>query len=228
MKKLYNFLLPKYTRLPLLLVVLFNCFVFWFVPFIQEWVGVTRYDLTDWPFVIDSVLPFIPAFMLVYVLSYVQWVGSYIYHSRESRALCYRMTTSDLIAKAIVLLFFLFLPTGDSVGGLQPEVVGNGPFEWLSNLIFSADKPISLFPSIHCLESWMCFRTATMMAKPNRWYCTAQFVFTLLVFASVVLVKQHFFIDIIGGVVVAEIGLFIYKKWDKTHIFEKVKFFSAR
>lgn len=228
MKKIYQFLFPKYARLPLLLVLLFNSFVFWFVPMIQEWAQVKRYDLTDWPFVIDSVLPFIPAFMLIYVLSYVQWIGSYIYHSRESRELCYRMTTSDLIAKVIVLLFFLFLPTGDLTGSLQPEVVGNGPFEWLSGLIFAADKPISLFPSIHCLESWMCFRCATMMAKRNRWYITGQFVFTLLVFASVVLVKQHFFVDILGGVIVGEIGLFVYKKWNKTHIFEKIQLPSAR
>jgi len=228
MKRLYNFLFPKYARFPLLLVLLMNSFVFWVVPTIQDWFGVTRYDLTDWPFVIDSVLPFIPAFMLIYVLSYVQWVGSYIYHSRDSRALCYRMTNSDLIAKVIVLAVFLLLPTGDYSGGLQPEVVGNGPFEWLTRLIFAADKPISLFPSIHCLESWMCFRTATMMTKRNRWYITAQFVFTLLVFASVVLVKQHFFIDILGGIVVAEIGLFVYKTWDKTHLFEKVQLPSAR
>lgn len=228
MKKLYDFLLPKYSRLPLALVLGFNSFVFWLVPTIQEWIGVTRYDLTDWPVVIDSLLPFVPAFMLIYVLSYVQWVGSYLYHSHESRELCYRMTTSDLIAKVIVLLFFLFLPTGDYSGGLQPEVVGDGPFEWLSRLIFAADKPISLFPSIHCLESWMCFRTATMMSKRHRGYCTAQLIFTLLVFASVVLVKQHFFVDIIGGILVAEIGLFIYKKWDKTHIFEKIQLPSAR
>ena len=228
MKKLYNALFPKYARFPLLLVLAMNCFVFWLVPTIQDWFGATRYNLTDWPFVLDSVLPFVPAFMLIYVLSYVQWVGSYIYHSHDSRDLCYRMTNSDLIAKVIVLAIFLLLPTGDYTGGLQPEVVGNGPCEWLSRLIFAADKPISLFPSIHCLESWMCFRTATMMAKRNRWYITTQFVFTLLVFASVVLVKQHFFIDIIGGIVVAEIGLFVYKKWDKTHLFEKVQLPSAR
>ena len=229
MKKLYDNLLPKYSRLPLLLVLVFNCVVFWLVPYFQDLFGATRHDLTDWPFVIDSKLPFVPIFMLIYVLSYVQWVASYIYHCRESRDLCYRMTTSDLVAKLIVLLIFLVYPTGDQVGGvLQPEVTGNGIGEFLSRLIFAADKPISLFPSIHCLESWMCFRTAAMMAKRNNWYISFQFVFTLLVFASVVLVKQHFFIDIIGGIIVAEIGLFLYKKWDKTHLFEKFQLSSAR
>lgn len=220
MRKLYNFLFPKYARLPLALVLGCNCFVFWLVPLIQgDWV--TRYDLTIG---LDRAIPFVPSFIVIYILSYVQWVGSYIYHSRESRALCYRMTNSDLIAKVITLFFFILLPTQM----VRPEIVGDGVFEWITNLIYSVDKPISLFPSIHCLESWMCFRTATMMAKRNGWYIGAQFVFTLLVFASVVLVKQHFFVDILGGVAVAELGLFLYRKWDKTHIFEKFQLPSAR
>ena len=219
MKKLYDRFLPKYSRLPLLTVLLFNCFTFWVVPIFQgDWV--TRYDLS---ISIDYNTPFVPAFIVVYVLAFVQWAGSYIYHCGESRELCYRMTTSDLIAKVITMLIFIILPTQL----VRPDIVGNGPFEWLTSLIYAADKPISLFPSVHCLESWMCFRTATMLAKKNKAYITIQFIFTLLVFASVVFVKQHFFVDIIGGVVVAELGLLLYRV-KKTHIFEKVQLPSAR
>ena len=38
------------------------------------------------------------------------------------------------------------------------------------------------------------------------------FVSAILVFASTVLIKQHVVIDIIGGVLVVEIGLFLAKK----------------
>lgn len=221
MKKLYSFLFPKYARLPLLLVLVFNCLVYWIPPLIQG-DDITRYSLAIQG--VDNVIPFIPAFIVVYVLSYVQWAFSYIYHCHESRELCYRMTTSDLIAKAITLVFFIALPAEI----VRPDVTDGGIFNWLTQLIYSMDKPISLFPSIHCLESWMCFRTATMMAKRNRWYSGAQFVFTLLVFASVVFVKQHFFVDILGGIAVVEIGLFVYKKWETTHIFEKLQLPSAR
>jgi hypothetical protein len=44
---------------------------------------------------------------------------------------------------------------------------------------------------------------------------------TILVFMSVVLVKQHVFIDIFGGIAVAEIGLFISEKLKLKRIFEK-------
>ena len=223
MKKLYDFLFPKYARLPLLSVLLMNCFVFWAVPFVQDLVGVTRHDMTIG---IDRALPIVPVFIVAYILSYVQWVCTYIYHSHESRELCYRMTNSDLIAKLIVMVIFIVYPTII----VRPEIaeLGDGPFAWLTGLIYTMDKPISLFPSIHCLESWMCFRTALMMKKKHYGYISAQLIFTLMVFASVVLVKQHFFVDIPAAILVAEIGLFAYKKWDKTHIFEKIQLPSAR
>ena len=44
----------------------------------------------------------------------------------------------------------------------------------------------------------------------NKIYKLVSFVSALLVFASTVFVKQHCFIDIIGGVVVAELGLLIW------------------
>lgn len=222
MKKLYDFLFPKYARLPLLLVLLMNCFVFWVIPSIQDLLCAQRHDMT---LGIDRALPLVPAFIVVYILSYVQWVGTYIYHSHESRELCYRMTNSDLIAKLIVMVIFIIYPTIMT----RPEIaeLGDGPFAWLTGLIYTMDKPISLFPSIHCLESWMCFRTALMMKKKHYGYISAQLIFTLLVFASVVLVKQHFFVDIPAAILVAEIGLFAYKKWDKTHIFEKIQLPSA-
>ena len=43
--------------------------------------------------------------------------------------------------------------------------------------------------------------------KLPRWFTWAMGIFTLLVFASTVLVKQHFVVDIIAGVAVGEIGL---------------------
>ena len=47
------------------------------------------------------------------------------------------------------------------------------------------------------------------LKKLPRWYPWAQLGFTLLVFASVVLVKQHVWPDILGGVAAAELGLLL-------------------
>ena len=46
-----------------------------------------------------------------------------------------------------------------------------------------------------------------MSEKMPRWYAWAMGIFSLLVFASTVLVKQHFVVDIFAGIIVGEIGL---------------------
>jgi len=220
MKKFIDFLLPKYTRLPLFLVVAWNMAVYYLTPvFVAE--DAVRYDLTIG---LDELIPLVPSFILVYVLSYVQWVGSHVYHCRESANLCYKMSTADIIAKFIAMLFFIFLPTQI----VRPEIHVDGFFEWATQFIYNVDRPINLFPSLHCLESWICFRTSLMMKKKNIWYISVQFIFTLLVFASTVFVKQHFFVDIIAGVVVAEIGIFISSKLKAWRLMERIQTPSAK
>ena len=83
----------------------------------------------------------------------------------------------------------------------------------LSSLIYQMDAPVNLFPSIHCLESWCCIHAAFCMKKTPRWYLPVTIVMSLCVFASTLLVKQHVFIDIIGGILVFEAGYFIAKTW---------------
>ena len=48
-----------------------------------------------------------------------------------------------------------------------------------------------------------------------RWYKWVNFVFSLLVCASTVLVKQHVFVDIFAGIAVVELGLLLARPvWD--------------
>jgi hypothetical protein len=43
--------------------------------------------------------------------------------------------------------------------------------------------------------------------KERKWISWLQLLMTLAVFASTVLVKQHYFVDILGGIVFAEVAL---------------------
>ena len=48
------------------------------------------------------------------------------------------------------------------------------------------------------------------------------FVFAVLVCFSTVLVKQHVFVDILGGIAVVEFGLYLSKKWNLGCFFRKL------
>ncbi len=159
---------------------------------------------------LDRLLPLVPFFVVFYVLAFAQWITGYLLIGREKKEYCYRFFLGEIIAKAICLVIFLVFPTTLN----RPEITGNGIFERLLAFIYSVDAADNLFPSIHCLESWMCWRGCRKLTQTRLpgWFSGANLVLTLLVFASTVLCKQHVLIDIAGGVAVVEIGLFLAPK----------------
>lgn len=196
-------IMPSYARIPLVLLVIINLIVYEGTQFLM--LHAKHWDLA---LPLDARIPFRPAWIVIYILAYLQWAVGFIVISRESREHCYRVFMGEIIAKLICMLFFIALPTRIE----RPVVEGSGVFAALTRLIFASDLPGNLFPSIHCLESWICFRGAIGMKRVPRWYAPAMLAFTLMVFASTVLVKQHVLVDIPAGVLVAELGLLLSDK----------------
>ena len=194
-------LIPKYARLPLIVLIIVN-FVEYYVPKLIE---PYRSDLHTLSTAFDDKLPWVPEFIFIYVLAYVQWIVGYIIIARESRERCYKVLTGVMVAKVITMIIFLAYPTTL----LRPEVKVTGFTTFLTAFIYSMDTPTNLFPSPHCFDSWFCFRGAIGLKKTPKWYVWAQFFMTLLVFASVLLVKQHVWYDVVGGIAVAEAGQLI-------------------
>lgn len=152
---------------------------------------------------LDAIIPFRTEWVIVYLLAYLQWAVGFFAAARERKALCYQILGGEIIAKFFCMICFIALPATIQ----RPEIVGNAPWDYLTRLIYFIDAPESLFPSIHCLESYICFRGAILSEKMPRWYAIVTGCFALLVFASTVLLKQHFVVDIFAGIVVGEIGI---------------------
>ena len=192
--------IPAYANLPLILVACSNFLVYYGC----RMINLTRehYDLT---IPLDASIPFLPWFAAFYLLAYVQWISGYLLIGKEGKDFCYRWCFASIAGKLLAGICFLIIPST----AVRPEAAGNGFFEMLIRMIYAADLPDNLFPSIHCLESWICFRSSCYMKKIPRWVPAAFFVMTLLVFASTVCTKQHVLIDIAGGILAAEAGLLI-------------------
>lgn len=169
--------------------------------------------LKHYSFVIslDRKLPFISFFVLIYLLAYLQWIIGFVMIARGRREVVFQMFIGELIAKLIALTCFILLPT--TIEEIRPgmeTLQGGGIWNGLLECIYSMDAVDNGFPSIHCLESWVCFRGAQKLEKAPKWYVYAMLGMTLLVFASTVFVKQHALVDIAGGVVAVEIGMMIF------------------
>ena len=166
----------------------------------------------------DEAIPFVPAFIWIYVLAYLQWFVGYVAIAKSSETLCKDYFGGEIIAKAITILVFLIIPTTIT----QPNPTGSGLTYEVVRWIYGVDNPTNLFPSIHCLESWIVARG---LAKTNapKYTKTAMWLFSVLVFMSVVFVKQHFVLDILGGIAVAELGLFLARTLNFRKVYDALE-----
>lgn len=201
--KLEN-LLPKYSWLPIVMAFATNGITYFVTRLFtssREHYGV----LTG----IDEVIPFVPAFIVIYVGAFLFWGIGYWRIAYADEQLCMEIITADIIAKLICFMFFVITPTSM----VRPDIIGEDIFSQLTGLIYFLDEPNNLFPSIHCLESWACFRGVAKIKDCNVWFKVSCFAMAVAVFMSTLFVKQHLFLDVIAGVAVFEIGLLICKRF---------------
>lgn len=203
MKKWIQKFLPDYAIRPLILALAANFIIYFGVSQLRD--HLTFHSLT---LPVDDRIPFFAPFIIFYILAYVQWIINYLLIAREGKAFCYHFIYGDVISKLFCLVFFLFFPTTL----VRPTVTGHSICDQLVRLVYQIDAPVNLFPSIHCLESWCCIHAALRMKKTPRWYLPITIMMSFCVFASTLLVKQHVFIDIFGGILVFEAGYYLARK----------------
>ena len=203
--------IPTYVLVCFILVWLVNFFAFYIgklSPFTPISLG------TKW----DEKIPFVSPWIIIYIFSFVQWAVGYIIIMKDSREACMRVFSGEMTAKLISFLFFMFLP----VTIQRPEVTGGGVFNWITRFIYAADTPMCLFPSVHCLDSWICWRGTHYMKRVSKPYQLLMLIYTLLVFPAVLFVKQHYIVDVIAGVAVVELGLFLSRKLHLDQVLDRI------
>lgn len=192
--------LPKYGWIALVVWLVLNCSVYFGTRLLPS---DAVYHAVALP--LDAKIPLVAPMIVVYVLSYLFWGISYMRLACEDKRTVARIFTGAYIAKLVCLVCFLAYPTQIA----RPEVTGSDVFSALTRLIYRLDAPNNLLPSIHCLESWLCFRGAAQVARVPKGWKVFSLIFSILVFASAVLVRQHYLLDIPAGVLTAEFGLAI-------------------
>lgn len=194
---------PKFARIPLLICALTQ-FLSYYLPRALPSPGYVV-DMTT-PF--DRMITVIPAWVIVYVLAYLYWVVGYIAITRVDQRTCRVFCRADSIGKVLAAACFVLLPTHLS----RPEVVGDGVFEWLLRVIYAADAPDNLFPSLHCQISWFVARYIGAMDAFGSGVKVVSFLFAALVCISTLFTGQHVIWDVIGGILFAEGAIYLSKR----------------
>lgn len=205
---------PAYAVLPILLTVAVNG-VAYYLPKLLP----LGFDPVYMGLGLDEKIPFCPAFIWAYVLAFPQWVLNWMMLARQERIFMNRRLAGEWLSKLLCGVCFVLLPTTLT----RPAPTADSFSGWLTALIFAVDTPENLFPSIHCLQSWLCLRNALDMEHAPQWYKPLMVTFSLLVMASTLLVKQHVLLDIPAGILAAEIGLLFSRHLRRTPLLDRLE-----
>ena len=95
---------------------------------------------------------------------------------------------------------------------MRPEIVGTTIWDEIMKVLYAVDMPSNLFPSIHCLVSWLCYVGVRGKSYIPKWYQVFSCVMAIAVFISTLTTKQHVVIDVIAGFVLAEVCYWVMGK----------------
>ena len=157
---------------------------------------------------IDNKIPFIPQFIYMYILffPFIVFILYLVYI--KNKAKYYNGLNALVLGLIVTEIIFLVYPTII----YRPDISNNIDIvtRTVISVVYFFDTPaINCFPSIHillCLQvSYMSLTCKSIKYKP------AILVISVLIMASTLLVKQHYFYDIIGAFIIFSLSNIIIK-----------------
>jgi len=157
--------------------------------------------LTVW----DKYIPTVPIFIVPYLfLSLAYLFLPIIFLFKLECAKVKEYLSAQIIAQFISFAVFYFYST--SV--VRDSIAGSDIFSNALRYLHSIDRPSAAFPSGHVFQSIIIGYFLWIWYPKTRPYII---VVLPLVIASTVLLKQHYLPDILGGIIVAVIAIYLTK-----------------
>ncbi|HEX7706359.1 MAG TPA: phosphatase PAP2 family protein [Thermoanaerobaculia bacterium] len=156
---------------------------------------------------LDRAIPLIPSWALIYGALYLFLILLPIFVVRQEDLIRRTVYACLLCWITAYLFFFVLYPTEAP----RPErVIGDGFAVWGLRNLYGADPPYNCFPSLHVAHS---FVSALACTRVHRRLGIIASVFAALVAASTLFTRQHYVVDVVGGVVLAAVayGIFLHR-----------------
>jgi len=153
-----------------------------------------------WKLSIDDKIPFIPIFIIPY-LGYFVFILITIVQLWNTEYLN-SFFISYILVYLIAGLFWYLFPNGVR----RPLIKRKDPFSKITSFIYSIDEDSNGFPSAHIFGTLIC-SYFMFLISPNYWLLILITCITICV--STLFTKQHYIIDLIGGIAVFILSVFI-------------------
>ena len=155
---------------------------------------------------IDNMIKFNILAIIPYCLWYILiFYVPYYFYKKDKNALV-KYIASYLLCAFIASIIFVVYPTTVD----RPIVEPNGVLGFITWFIFKADTPaINCLPSLHCAVSMLLSLAAFSSKKISMIFKIIVTIFAIIVMISTLYIKQHVFIDLVTGDVLATLCFLI-------------------
>ena len=188
-------IVPSYMYLPIILALVCNGLAYYGTRLFMS--DRFHFNLSN---AIDDKIPLVSWTIVIYIGCYIFWVINYILGCRQKEKLAYRFISADFLAKIVCFFCFILLPTTN----VRPEITGTSIWDVAMTYLYRVDAADNLFPSIHCLTSWLCFIAVRKNEKIPKWYRIVSLLIAVSICISTLTTKQHVLIDVASGIALAE------------------------
>lgn len=160
---------------------------------------------------IDAKIPFVLIFIIPYVFWYLMlFIMPYKMYQKDKTNF-YKYIITTILIVIIANIIFVCYPTIVN----RPELIGNNILVKLTKIIYAIDTPaLNCFPSLHCGFSMLFILHICTSNKQSNSFKIFTLISSILVMASTLLIKQHVFIDLISGDLLATI-VYLFVRQEK-------------
>lgn len=142
--------------------------------------------------IIDDKIPLIPVFIIPYIGYFIYIITTIVLLWNSSVINTFFITY--IISYIIAGFFWYFIPNGVK----RPVIKGKDIFSKLIALIYKYDDDTNGFPSAHIFATLICSYFLLLVFPQQIILITT---ITLLISSSTVFVKQHYVLDLVGGII---------------------------
>ncbi len=153
-----------------------------------------------WKLPIDDKVPLVPVFIIPYIGYFFLIFGSVILLWETPQINPFLV--SYIVSYILAGIFWYILPNGVA----RPKITGKDIFSRLTKFIYKYDDDTNGFPSAHVFSTLICCYFLSLFF-PSLYILI--WGLASLIIISTLLVKQHYVIDILGGIILFALSVAI-------------------
>lgn len=184
-----------------ILLVIFQPICYFFAKIVQGNPTLIGNNIdTQIPFIIIFIIPYVLWYLLLFIIPYYLYV--------KDKETFKKYTISYILCILISIIIFIIYPTTVN----RPEIIGTDILSIITKIVFFCDTPqVNCFPSIHCEISMLFILYILNCNNTKKDIKLLTIIISILIMLSTLFIKQHVFIDLIGGTLLAIITYLITK-----------------